>query len=257
MTSEIIQDIYDKLSPSISLGLHKSPVPFSQQESLVCYTSKQSICSYFLLRNIFVFRQFKYESHPCSCIRQKDKYIISAPEPKHLVLIHTHTHTHTHTLSLSLSPMLFLDLSHPTKTDDAHFIILHSSIHISVNLCRPSDSFKWELNCCWPWLLQCQIYILWFHTKLREIIMELSIKDRNIPQLQWDLHKWLAWINYKGLAHTQYTHWQTGHVSKTYAAARVPCWKATFKCHLSCLDEGVRNLENEEAFIAVKIFKHP
>lgn len=62
---------------------------------------------------------------------KKNKYIISAPEPKHLVLIHSHTHTH--------SQMLFLDISLSTKTDDAHFFILHSSIHISVNLCRASD----------------------------------------------------------------------------------------------------------------------
>ncbi len=167
--------------PPFLLVFMKALCPSHSKNWFAIWVNKVFVCLYFLLSIIFVFRLFKYESHPCSCIWQKDKYIISAPEPKHLVLIHTNTHTHT-----LLTPMLFLDLSHPTKTDDAHFIILHSSIHITVNLCRPSDSFKQELNCCWPWLLQCQIYILWFHTKLREIIMDLSINDRNIPQLQWE-----------------------------------------------------------------------
>ncbi len=136
MTSEIIQDIYDKLSPSISLGLHESPVPFSQQESLVCYTSKQSISSYFLLRNIFVFRQFKYESHPCSCIRQKDKYIISAPEPKHLVLIHTHTHTRILSLSLSLSLSLTNVIFRPLSSYKDRWCSFHYSAQLNSHQCQ-------------------------------------------------------------------------------------------------------------------------
>ncbi len=83
--------------PPFLLVFMKALCPSHSMNWFAIRVNKVFVCLYFLLSIIFVFRLFKYESHPCSCIWQKDKYIISAPEPKHLVLIHTNTHTHSHT----------------------------------------------------------------------------------------------------------------------------------------------------------------
>lgn len=108
-------------------------MPVSQQESLVCYCMQvNKVCLYFSGALYLYLGNWGASSTFLYVAKRQIYYIIPWTQTPG-------ADPHTH-----LTPMLFLDLSHPTKTDDAHFIILHSSIHISVNLCR-------ELN--WPWLV--------------------------------------------------------------------------------------------------------